>query len=134
MNKFKGFSVLILLSILLIAGCTGKSNYEKELMGKVWTEESSGNTFEYTFASESEMNVLINDETEWNYTISKVIDEERKFILFAANSKKYKQVFWRVKDASTIEISQLVGGEYFDTEEAAAEAKMDTQWMPLKAK
>jgi len=103
-------------------------------MGQIWTEESGGNTFEYSFVSESEMKVLINDDTEWNYTISKVIDAERKFIIYAEKSKKYKQVFWKVKDPSTIELSKLVGGEYFDAEEAAAQAMMDTSWMPLKVK
>lgn len=134
MNKFSVISILFLLSIVLLTGCSGKSNYEKELMGKVWVEESSGNSFEYTFASQAEMIVLINDETEWNYTISTVVDEERKFIVYAEKSQKYKQVFWRVKDASTIELSQLVGGDYFDNEADAVKAPMDTKWMPLTVK
>lgn len=134
MTRIKVVSVLLVLSLVIFAGCSSKSNYEKELMGKVWVEESGGNNFEYTFASETEMKVLINEDTEWVYNISRVIDEERKFIVYAEKSMKYKQVFWNVKDASNIEISQLVGGEYYDVEDDAAAAPMDTKWMPLTVK
>lgn len=126
--------LFVSIGLILITGCSGKSNFKEELMGQTWFEESSGNTFEYTFVSESEMKVLINNENEWNYNISKVIDEERKFIIYAEKSGKYKQVFWRVKDASTIEISQLVGGDYHDSEADAATAEMDTKWMALTSK
>lgn len=109
------------------------ANFNKELACCAWTEASGGNTFEYTF-SEEFFTVVANSQKWGDFTISKIEDEKRFFVLYAKKSKKYKDVWWEVINENSVQISQMVGGKYYDSLEAALAAQRTGKWMPLKKK
>ncbi|MES0491470.1 MAG: hypothetical protein ABUK01_15860 [Leptospirales bacterium] len=135
MKKLMTIFITIAMTFAVL-NCTKKdslANYMDELGCCTWTENSGGNAFEYTFAKEF-YTVMANGKKFGDFTISSIDDEKRVIVIFAKRSKKYKDVWWKVEDENSVSISQMVGGDYYDSLEAAQAAERTGKWMKLKKK
>jgi hypothetical protein len=129
----KKFAFPLMLALLVGCSAPGGKVYMNELGSATWVEKAGGNTLEYSFTADK-MNVNINGKTTWAYTIAKIDDGKRMFVIYAEKSKKYVPVWWLAPANDSVQLTPLVGVKASDSLKDAEATPCGTKFSTLKKK